>query len=200
MAARETECERSVILPVPRRPEPTLPLVAFPRQSVAATWMRALAERYETVRRAEPTHELCIVFDIDGTILDLRHLIVWVALAYDRARGTDLFRGLVPENITASENDVHVSLTSLEVPVPYRRDFAEFYALHLWDEDGMLAASAPYRGVLGVIRWLQIQPGTHVALNTGRPESMRRVTLDALNAVAASSRVRFRLPPTLHAR
>lgn len=42
-----------------------------------------------------------------------------------------------------------------------------------------------------MIRWFQIQPGTHIALDTGRPESMRRITLDSLNTVAASSRVRF---------
>jgi hypothetical protein len=165
--------------------------VAFPRESVAVSWMRALAEHYDAVRRAMPTQELCIVFDIDGTILDLRHLIVWVALAYDRAHGTDLFRGLVPDDVTASENDVDAVLHSLDVPERSRPDIARFYAEHLWDEAAVLAASAPYRGVLGAIRWFQIQPGTQVALNTGRPESMRSVTLDSLNGIAASARVRF---------
>ena len=36
-----------------------------------------------------------------------------------------------------------------------------------------------------------IQPGTVVAINTGRPESMRGETLESLNALGASHRVRF---------
>jgi hypothetical protein len=56
-------------------------------------WMRSLSEHYERIRRQNPTDELCVVFDIDGTILDLRHLVVHVLLGYDREHGTDHFRG-----------------------------------------------------------------------------------------------------------
>ena len=82
-------------------------------------------------------------------------------------------------------------LESLGVRDEHRADIAGFYLQHLWDELGVAAASAPYRGVLGVIRWFQLQPDTVVALNTGRPESMRRITLDSLNAVGEAARVRF---------
>jgi hypothetical protein len=123
--------------------------------------------------------------------VDLRHLIAHVALSYDRDHGTDLFHGLVPEDITVSEHDVAGLLESCAVPDACGPDVTEFCRQHLWDEECVLAASAPYRSVLGVIRWFQIQPRTHIALNTGRPESMRRVTLDSLNAIGASSRVRF---------
>ena len=153
--------------------------------------MRALADHYAAAREASSTDELCIVFDIDGTILDLRHLVAHVLLTYDRDRGTDLFHGLVTDDITASENQIDNVLESLAVPQEHRHDVGSFYRRHLWDEGGLLAASAPYRGVLGVIRWFQIQPGTHVALNTGRPEAMRRITIDSLNAVGEAARVRF---------
>jgi hypothetical protein len=42
-----------------------------------------------------------------------------------------------------------------------------------------------------VIRWFQLQAHTHVVLNTGRAESMRSLTLDSLNALAALHRVSF---------
>ena len=42
---------------------------------------------------------------------------------------------------------------------------------------------------MGVIRWFQLQPRTRVALNTGRPESMRELTLGSLNALGALFRV-----------
>ena len=55
----------------------------------------------------------------------------------------------------------------------------------------MLAASRPYEGVFGVIRWFQLQPRTHVALNTGRAHRMREDTLGSLNTIGAAYRVRF---------
>jgi phosphoglycolate phosphatase-like HAD superfamily hydrolase len=165
--------------------------MVFPDRSLGTDWMRALADHYATVRRAHPIDELCIVFDIDGTIVDLRHLVARVLVAYDRDHGTRLFHGIVPDDITVSENHIETLLELLGVPGEQRGDVAAFYRRHLWDEDGVVAASAPYRGVLGVIRWFQIQPGTRVALNTGRPESMRRTTLDSLNTIGEAARVRF---------
>jgi hypothetical protein len=153
--------------------------------------MHALADHYANVRRAHPSDELCIVFDIDGTILDLRHLVTYALLSYDREQGTRLFHGVVPEDITVPENQIEALLDRLEVPDEHREEVAEFYRRRLWDEAGIVAASAPYRGVLGVIRWFQIQPGTRVVLNTGRPESMRRITLDSLNAIGEVARVSF---------
>lgn len=163
----------------------------FPGVSLGDDWMKVLAAHYSRVRARYPQDELAIVFDIDGTILDLRYLMAHVLLAYDRARGTDLFHGIVAADITVPENQVDVLLETLDVPDERRDDIAGFYRLHLWDDDGIQAASAPYRGVLSVIRWFQIQPGTSVALNTGRSERMRRITLDSLNAVGRAARVRF---------
>ncbi|MEX1263155.1 MAG: HAD family hydrolase [Actinomycetota bacterium] len=142
--------------------------MVFP-EPPSTDWMRALADHYATARETSPTDELCVVFDIDGTILDLRHLVVHVLMSYDRDRGSDLFHGLVSDDIEVSENQIDELLERLDVLEGDRNDVASFYREHLWDEGGVLAASAPYRGVLGVIRWFQIQPGTHVALNTGRP-------------------------------
>ena len=51
----------------------------------------------------------------------------------------------------------------------------------------MLAAHRPYRGVLEVIRWFQLQPATFVGLNTGRPEQLRDETLRSLNASVANT-------------
>jgi phosphoglycolate phosphatase-like HAD superfamily hydrolase len=165
--------------------------VVFPDRATGDDWMRALASHYAAVRDTYPTDELSVVFDIDGTILDLRHLTTHVLLAYDRDRRTELFHGLVAEDITVPESQIDSLLESLLVADEQREDVAAFYRIHLWDEDGVIAASAPYRGVLSVIRWFQIQPGTRVALNTGRPEQMRRITLDSMNAIGEAARVRF---------
>ena len=160
--------------------------------------MRSLAEHYERTRQGHPTDELCVVFDIDGTILDLRHLVAVVLLAFDRDRGTDHFRGLVAEDITHHEEDIthHEEdiddvLASLGVRDEVRQDVARYFRDHLWDREAVLAASRPFEGVFGVIRWFQLQPWTHVALNTGRPHHMREDTLESLNTIGAAYRVRF---------
>ena len=60
-------------------------------------WMWELAVHYERMRRAYPDQQLCIVFDIDGTILDLRHLVVYALLGYDRSTAASTSTGSVPK-------------------------------------------------------------------------------------------------------
>ena len=153
--------------------------------------MRALSTHYEEVRHAHRDDELCIVFDIDGTILDMRHLVVHVLLAYDRLAGTRHLHGLVADDISRHEDDIERILDDLDVPEDVRDDVLGFYRVNLWTREALLAASRPFEGVLGVIRWFQLQPTTQVALNTGRPEHLRADTLESLNTIAAAHRVRF---------
>jgi phosphoglycolate phosphatase-like HAD superfamily hydrolase len=154
-------------------------------------WMGALSEHYSRARRDGRSAELCVVFDIDGTILDVRHLVVHALLTYDRRHGTGVFHGLVADDITHHEDHVERLLESLDVPRQIRSDVTRHYKAHLWDRETVLAASRPFEGVLSVIRWFQLQPSTVVALNTGRPETMREETLESLNALGSSFRVRF---------
>jgi len=155
-------------------------------------WMWELAVHYERMRRAYPDHELCIVFDIDGTILDLRYLVVHTLLAYDREHDTGYFQGLHVEDVRVHENRIDEFLENLALPAPVRADVLAWYDEHLWSPEAILAANQPYQGVLGVIRWFQLQPVTCVALNTGRPEEIRDLTLQSLNALGKAYRVTFR--------
>jgi hypothetical protein len=164
---------------------------AAPTAGPAPGWMRTLSNHYHGTRLRHPAVELCVVFDIDGTILDMRHLVVHVLLGYDRTHDTDHFRGLVADDIAHHEDDVDQLLASLGVPSDIRADVAAHYRASLWDREALLAASRPFEGVLGVIRWFQLQPRTHVVLNTGRPHHMRAATLESLNAIGAAYRVGF---------
>ena len=142
-------------------------------------WMWELATHYERMRRAYPEQQLCIVFDIDGTILDLRHLVVHALLGYDREHGSEYFHGLRAEDVRVHENRIDEFLGDLALPASIRADVLAWYDEHLWSPEGILAANQPYQGVLGVIRWFQLQPSTSVVLNTGRPEDIRELTLQA---------------------
>lgn len=48
-------------------------------------WMRAPATHYTRSRERHPDERLLILFDIDGTIPDMRHLVQFVLRGYDRA-------------------------------------------------------------------------------------------------------------------
>ncbi|MDQ3915639.1 MAG: HAD family hydrolase [Actinomycetota bacterium] len=158
----------------------------------AVDWMSELALHYEQMRRAYPDDTLCVVFDIDGTILDMRHMVVRALLEFDRAHGTEHFRGLREDDVSVHENRIEDFLTTRRLPAGVRSDVAAWFAARLWTPEVVLAGSRPYRGVLSVIRWFELQPRTVVALNTGRPEALRDLTLQSLNAVARAHRVSFR--------
>src|SRR2546421_11032253 len=75
-------------------------------------WMRRLADHYARFRQGYPDDRLLIVFDIDGTILDLRYMVRYVLLDYDRAHGSELFQVLSAEDLDVHENRVAESLES----------------------------------------------------------------------------------------
>ena len=162
------------------------------KATASSDWMRRLADHYARFRQGYPDDRLLIVFDIDGTILDLRHMVRHVLLAYDQAHGSDLFHGLGVDDIDVHENRVEEFLTDRALPAETRERVMAWYLDHRWQPEPVLAAHRPYQGVLEVIRWFQLQPETFVALNTGRPERLRDETLRSLNALGREYRVEFR--------
>jgi hypothetical protein len=155
-------------------------------------WMRRLADHYARFRQGYPDDRLLIVFDIDGTILDLRYMVRHVLLDYDRVHGSDLFHGLSVEDIDVHENRVEDFLEKRALEAETREHVLAWYLERRWQPESVLAAHRPYRGVLEVIRWFQLQPATFVGLNTGRPEQLRDETLRSLNALGREYRVEFR--------
>ena len=157
----------------------------------SASWMHRLVTHYREARRNSPNDTLAIVFDTDGTIIDTRYLTLHTLLGYDRTHGTMLFRSLPVERITVHEAEIEPLLRQLDVPRHRREPIIDYYMQNLWSDEAVLAAHQPYRGVMEVIRWFQMQPQTVVALNTGRPESVRQSTLRALNKLGHEYRVNF---------
>jgi hypothetical protein len=154
-------------------------------------WMRSLADHYAQMRQAHPGQPLLVVFDIDGTILDMRHMVCQVLLSYDRAHGTTYFVGLSPDDIDVHENQVEGWLERRALPPVVRRHILRWYLDKRWEPAAVLEAHRPFQGVLEVIRWFQLQPDTYVGLDTGRPASLRTETLRSLNTLGAEYRVSF---------
>ncbi|MDN5872675.1 MAG: hypothetical protein L0H73_18460, partial [Nitrococcus sp.] len=155
-------------------------------------WMRALAAHYECIRTRNPRDALLIVFDIDGTIFDMRYLLLYLLHSYDRHHDTRHFVDLSLEDLTIHEKRLHRLLQRRSIGAEEIERIEQFYRRHRWSSKALLEAHRPYRGVMEIIRWFQMQPRTQVALNSGRPEGLRLATLRSLNALGEEYRVRFR--------
>lgn len=159
--------------------------------SLSIDWMRSLAEHHARCRATSTDSRLLLVFDIDGTILDMRHMVRHVLMSYDTAHGTDLFSDLHADDIDVHENQIDRFLDTRTLTPSLRTHVHSWYLRHRWEPATVLASHRPFRGVMEVIRWFQMQPSTFVGLNTGRPECLRNETLRSLNALGREHRVQF---------
>ena len=141
-------------------------------------WMTRLADHYEETRTAHPKERLLIVFDIDGTILDMRHMILHVLKGFDEELGTEYFQNLNFNDIDFHEAHVSDLLEQLSIPSFDRKTMLALFDERLISATAYPESQRPFHGVLDVVRWFQRQPNTFVGLNTGRPESLRANTLE----------------------
>lgn len=156
------------------------------------SWMKKLAHHYERTRELYPEEKLIILFDIDGTILDMRVAILYVLQSFDRCYKTNFFKHVKLWQVNAHETEVERLLDELCVPMEWRHRIIKWYAEQFWSHEAIMEAHRPFEGVMEVIRWFQIQPNTYVGLNTGRPESIRSDTLCSLNKIGQEYKVYFR--------
>ncbi|MCE7988292.1 MAG: hypothetical protein DYG89_44605 [Caldilinea sp. CFX5] len=154
-------------------------------------WMAALAAHHARMRQQYPDDALLLLFDIDGTILDLRHMIFYLLTRYDREHGADHFRNLSLTDIDVHENVIDRFLQRLGLAEEARLEIEEWYRQRYWSPEIIATAHYAFENVFAVIRWFQMQPNTTVGLNTGREEHMRADTLAALNRMGEAHGVHF---------
>ncbi len=153
--------------------------------------MLALARHFASSRSAYPTDRLLVVFEIDGPIVDQRHLVRHRLLDFDRAHGTDHFRGVEVTEVETGSGDLERFFIRRGLAAMVRRDVLDWFGEQPPSPEHVLGAERAYPGVLEVIRWFQLQPSTFVGLNTSRPERMRTDTLRTLNALGRDVTVEF---------
>jgi hypothetical protein len=154
-------------------------------------WMNRLAEKHESLRQTHPDDDVVVVFDIDDTILDLRHMVQHVLQSFDRRHDTRHFHGLTLQSIDITEADIRRMTGELQIPAGESRRVWEWLNQHYWSPAVVRDAHRPFPGAMGVIRWLQDQPRTFVGLNTGRPETIRHDTLACLREIGRPHGVTF---------
>ncbi len=154
-------------------------------------WMKTLSEQYKRACDELADKQLMILFDIDGSILDMRHMILAVLQDYDHDHTSNYFEGLGLSQITVHENQVDDLLEELKIPKRVRKNILNWYKEQRWTAAAIREMHHPFEGVLDVIRWFQLQPNTDVGLVTGRPETLREDTLYSLNQLGKPYRVIF---------
>lgn len=154
-------------------------------------WMQALAAHYERTRATFVEDDLLILFDIDGTILDSRYMLLYLLQAYDRNHNTGFFSGCRITDMNFDVAQLETGLQTLGVPADHFAAVRAWYNRQRWSMAAVLEAHRPFPGVMDVIRWFQLQPHTHVGLNTARPEHLREETLCSLNKLGHEYRVQF---------
>lgn len=99
-------------------------------------WMQRLAQHYDEMRREHPEDDLLILFDIDGTILDMRHMVRHVLHEFDREHGSGFFRNLRLEDIEVHENNIAKLLQRLRLAPKHKA------RIQAWYEKNLSCASA----------------------------------------------------------
>jgi len=154
-------------------------------------WMKKLSLHYEKTRTLYPTDRLMVVFDIDGTILDVQYMILHVLKSFDQQHATSFFNTLTISDVRVHENQAAPLVETFVRSQRQREEVTHWYVTHRWSSEAILESHRPFEGVMEVIRWFQMQPNTSVGLNTGRPELPRADTLRSLNALGKEYKVSF---------
>ena len=93
-------------------------------------WMRVLADHYQQTRESHPRDQLLILFDIDGTVLDMREMILHLLKAYDRAHETHHAIDLKREDIQVHENDITPLLNRMPLLPEEKESNLEVYKIN----------------------------------------------------------------------
>ncbi len=154
-------------------------------------WMKKLIMHHNNMRSLYPDDRLLILFDIDGTIVDMRSMILYVLKSFDEQYETFFFKGLKINDIQVHESNIDQLLAQLHLPKDIREKVMNWCTRYLWSSENIMSSHRPFFGVMAAISWFQKQPNTFVGLNSGRSESLRKETYRSIGALGKAHNVNF---------
>lgn len=157
--------------------------------------MTVLREHYRVMRDKYPNKKLLIVFDIDGTIIDMRGIVLYLLQSYDQEFHKNYFFNLTINDIAFHESEfvkLRILFSKHLVPDKEAYDILTWYRTKFWQSKTIYESHQPYPGVIEIISWLEKQPNTFVGLNTGRSDDLRNDTLGSLNKISKEFNIAFK--------
>lgn len=154
-------------------------------------WLRALADHVARQGEQFPEAALLVLVDIDGTLLDLRHGVQAILADFDRRHPGQALSELPIERLPNDERSLRALFEAHEVDHCERERLLVAFERLCWSPEAVSATQQPFLGVLEMLRWLRMQPGVFVALNSSRPESRREETVQALLTLSRRFGLRF---------
>ena len=153
-------------------------------------WMSTFYNHLERFLGDSSCSKCIVLFDIDGTLLDTRHLICNVLHQYDKAFNTSLFSHLDVRHVTCHESNIAPLLTQLNVHKKQHKQILDWFEQKCWEEKTIRNHHQPYPRVFHHIKQLR-DLNVDVILVTGRPESYRHPTLESINYFASQEGIVF---------
>ena len=141
-------------------------------------WMKTLSQHYDQIQEWYPQDKLMILFDVDGTIIDMQYLLYHALQTFDQLHGTHFFYRMTMEDVTVHESRLEVLLEEWEVPPKKQEEFQAWYADYRASPQ---IISRPLKGAIEVIRWFQMQPNVEVGFKTFRSRISKDAIFDQLN-------------------
>lgn len=157
-----------------------------------SNWIKKLSDHYKNVRTQYPERKLLILFDIDGTVLNMRYMLQSLLRAYDKEHGTDYFHYLTLKKLKQCNYQIDLLIEDLPVAFDLKADILVWCLRHFHNHRLLLKSHKPYRGIFEIIRWFQLQPNTYTGFNTSKPQSVRYEILNLLNQMAKEYRLDFK--------
>jgi len=151
--------------------------------SPATHWLARLTAHVERQRRRHRTAELAVLIDVDGTLLDLRPGLLARLLAWDARHGATTFAGLRADDVVPNEAGLRRLFDQRGLDYAAREELLVDCERFCWSPEAVIGAHQPCLGMLEVLRWMQMQPGVYVVLNSSRAEERRDETLQALRTL-----------------
>jgi hypothetical protein len=150
-----------------------------------------LIMHHENMRSLYPDEKLMVVCECEGVLYETRALALHALRSFDRVHDTGFFKQVTIDDLPAPLPDIDDLLYQLTIPVGISLDIARWYSRHLWDMDGVWYAHRPLSNIMKILRCLQAQDRTHVALcaeRCGRGDEAFRALV---NALGTSARMHF---------
>lgn len=78
------------------------------------SWMKRLGKHYQWMRKQYKNEKLMIVFDIDATIIDPRHMVVTLLQFFDHQHKTKLFKTLTLSQVFDHHKTNYFKLVTID--------------------------------------------------------------------------------------